>query len=136
MQRTIHVLLVDDEADFLAPVSFWLRSKGYVVTTAANGLEALEQIKQKIPDIAFLDIHMPGMDGLETLRRIRETTRELPVIIVTAVYQDEHNFSTANQLGISGFFPKNSSLSELTRVIEASLKAHSKLKSPPPAPER
>lgn len=131
MDRRIHVLLVDDEQDFLEPVAFWLNSKGYRVTTAANGQEALDQIAQQPPDIVFLDIHMPILDGMQTLERIRRTHKDLPVIIVTAVYQDQENFATANKLGISGFFPKQSSLSDLTRIIEISLKAHAKLKTLP-----
>jgi len=132
-QRKVHVLLVDDEQDFLEPVSFWLQSKGYRVTTANSGQAALDVIHRGTPDIVFLDIHMPGMDGLETLRHIRETHKDLPVIIVTAVYQDEKNFSTANKLGISGFFPKQSTLSELTSIIQTCLKAHAKLKPSPPS---
>jgi len=55
-------------------------------------------------------------------------------VIVTALYQDEKPFTIANKLGISGFFPKQSSLAELTRIIETTLRAHVKLKSPPPPP--
>jgi CheY-like chemotaxis protein len=128
MERKPHILLVDDEADFLAPVSFWLQSKGYRVRTTLNGEEAIQLIKQELPDMVFLDIHMPGMDGLATLTQIRQISKDLPVIIVTAVYQNEKTFAKANELGISGFFPKHSSLSELVRIIETSLRAHAKLK--------
>ena len=129
--RNIRVLLVDDEMDFLEPVSFWLQSKGYTVSTALDGKQALEAVTQSPPpDIVFLDINMPQMNGLETLRAIRAISRELPVIMVTAVYQDEKNFSQASELGIAGFFPKHTSLSELVRIIETSLRAHTKLKRP------
>ena len=131
MERTIRVLLVDDEADFIEPVAFWLKSKGYAITAASNGAEAIALIKRDAPDIVFLDLHMPIMDGLQTLRRIRGFNKDLPVIIITAVYQDRESFTQANALGISGFFPKQSSLSSLARIIETSLKAHAKLKSPP-----
>ena len=134
MDRTIRILLVDDETDFLTPVSFGLQARGYLVTTASNGQQALERITQEAPDVVFLDIHMPVMDGLETLRRIRALTKDLPVIMVTAVYQDEKNFATANALGISGFFPKQSSLADLVKIIETSLRAHAKLKFPPQTP--
>lgn len=130
MERKTHVLWVDDEVDFLGPVTFWLQSKGYTVTTAENGQEAMAKIQQQTPDIVFLDIHMPVMGGLETLRRIREIFLDLPVIIVTAVSEDKQNFTLANQLKVSGFFPKQSRLSELTSVIETSLRAHAKLKFP------
>lgn len=131
MERTITVLMVDDETDFLEPVAFWLKSKGYAVTTLTSGEEAVELVKRSPPDVVFLDINMPGIDGIETLRRIRAHTRELPVVMVTAAYQDEKNVSRASTLGISGFFPKNNSLSELVRVIETCLRVHTKLKTPP-----
>ena len=118
MERAINVLMVDDEADFLEPVAFWLKSKGYAVTTLTGGEEAVALVKRAPPDIIFLDINMPGLDGIETLRRIRAMNRDLPVVMVTAAYQDEKNISRASTLGISGFFPKNNSLSELVRVIE------------------
>ena len=127
------VLLVDDEADFLEPVAFWLRSKGYTVHSASSGPEAIRAVKQRLPDIIFLDIHMPGMDGIQTLQQIRTISKEVPVIIVTAAYQDEKNFATANELGISGFFPKQKSLTDLVLILEASLRAHTKLRAAPPA---
>lgn len=132
MERTVNVLMVDDETDFLEPVAFWLKSKGYAVTTLTNGEEAVELVKRAPPDVIFLDINMPGIDGIETLRRIRALNRDLPVVMVTAAYQDEKNISQASSLGIAGFFPKNNSLSELVRVIETCLRVHTKLKSPSP----
>ena len=132
MDGVTQVLLVDDEADFLEPVAFWLRSKGYTVNSASSGPEAIRSIKQRLPDIVFLDIHMPGMDGIQTLQQIRTISKEVPVIIVTAAYQDEKNFATANELGISGFFPKQKSLTDLVLILEASLRAHTKLRAAPP----
>ena len=133
MDGVTHVLLVDDEADFLEPVAFWLRSKGYTVDSASSGPEAIRAVKQRLPDIVFLDIHMPGMDGIQTLQHIRSISKEVPVIIVTAAYQDEKNFATANELGISGFFPKQKSLTDLVLILEASLRAHTKLRAAPPS---
>ena len=132
VERAINILMVDDETDFLEPVAFWLKSKGYAVTTLTSGEEAVESVKRAPPDVVFLDINMPGIDGIETLRRIRALNRDLPVVMVTAAYQDEKNISQASSLGIAGFFPKNSSLSELVRVIETCLRVCTKPKSPPP----
>jgi two-component system nitrogen regulation response regulator NtrX len=125
-QKAIRVLLVDDELDFIQPVSFWLRAKNYDVRTANTGQEALERLQQEVPDIVFLDINMPGMNGIETLRQIRTVHQHLPVIMVTASYQNETYFRDANSLGISGFFPKSSSLTELATIIDVSLRAHAK----------
>ncbi len=132
MAEPIRVLFVDDEADFLEPVAFWLQSKGYQVLTAHNGQEALDAIKRDKPDIAFFDINMPQMNGLEALRRLRAEKYELPVIMLTGRYQDGKAFAEANKWGISGFFPKQSNLQELVVLIETTLKNHAKLKAPPP----
>ena len=129
MTASVRVLLVDDAVDFLEPVSFWLQSKGYQVATANNGQEALDEIKRQVPNIVFLDINMPGMNGLEALKRIRAQYGNLPVIMVTAAYQNEQYFAEANKLGISGFFPKSNSLPDLTRMIEMTLRVHQRMKT-------
>lgn len=130
MEDKIQVLLVDDERDFLNTISFWLKSKGYLVMLANNGKQAIELIKSGHPDIVFLDNHMPIMGGLEALTRIREFNKEIPVIMITA-YGDEKTMAKVCQLGISGFFPKKAGLEELTNILEAALRTHKKLHSSP-----
>ncbi len=129
MPEPIRVLFVDDEADFLEPVVFWLQLKGYQVLTAHNGQEAIEAVKRDAPDIAFFDINMPQMNGLEALRRLREAKYEIPIIMLTGRYQDGKAFTEANKWGIAGFFPKQSSLPELVILIETTLKNHATLKA-------
>ena len=122
----VRVLIVDDEPDFVEPVVFWLKSKGYDVVTAPDGKQALQVFKNAKPDIVFLDIQMPEMDGIETLRGIREINKRIPVIMVTAAYRDPANFELATQLGATGFFPKQDSLEKLIRLIETTVRLHSK----------
>ena len=129
MEEKTKILLVDDEPDFLVPIAFWLNSKGYEVVVASSGEKAINMVKEKKPNIVFLDINMPGMDGLETLRRIRKFDRDLSVIMVTA-YADEEKFSQAKKLNTSGFFPKGGSLEELQKTVEVTLRVHKKLKHP------
>lgn len=130
MDEKTKILLVDDEPDFLVPIAFWLNSKGYEVVVASSGEKALDMLKkEKKPSIVFLDINMPGMDGLETLKRIRKMDKNLAVIMVTA-FADEEKFSQAKQLNTSGFFPKGGSLEELQRTIEVTLRVHKKTKQP------
>ncbi len=128
MKDKIRVMLVDDETDFSKPVAFWLESKGYSVTVAPEGETALELIEKSRPDIIFLDLRMPVMDGIETLRRIRKFDKQLPVIIVTAEYANENKFAEARKLGSSGFFPKKGSFEELEKIIETTLRTHRDIK--------
>lgn len=80
------ILVVDDEPDISTILTLTLRRAGYVVTMARDGVDALEQIATKPPDLVLLDSMMPRLDGLETLRRLRaETcTARMPVIMLTA----------------------------------------------------
>ena len=139
-----HVLLVDDEPDFQEALGFWFTSKGYRVSTASSGQEALDLIRATPPDIVFLDVNMPGLDGFETLRRLRTFDKALPVILVTAAVQEDNRFAGAKALGIAGLFPKGSSLNDLTQVLNVALRrlrpqtpstvpAPAAASSPPPA---
>jgi CheY-like chemotaxis protein len=77
------ILWVDDEITLLKPHIIFLESKGYTVKTAHSGLEALDELKQENFDIVFLDEQMPGIDGLETLQRIKVQNSQLPVVMIT-----------------------------------------------------
>jgi len=123
MEKPISVLLVDDESDFVEPVAFWLRSRKYDVCTARNGREAIQKIKSTAPDIVFMDINMPGMNGLDALKNIRMFDKTLPVIMVTAAYCNEKYLETANELGIAGFFAKNYTFDQLVQMIHSTLKS-------------
>ena len=80
------ILVVDDEADISTILTVILRRAGYEVSSAADGLEAIEAIHRQVPDLVLLDVMMPRADGLETLRRIREhgPSAHVPVIMLTA----------------------------------------------------
>jgi len=79
----LKLLLVDDEDDFRRATSAALGRRGFTVTEAANGVEALNAIRNDRPDIVLLDLKMPGMSGIETLQEIRKQDATLPVIILT-----------------------------------------------------
>ncbi len=79
-----HILIVDDEAPVLDVLSEYFATQGYTVDTAANGVDALSAVQRLRPDLVLLDVRMPGMDGLEVLRKLRELDKRLAVIMVTA----------------------------------------------------
>jgi CheY-like chemotaxis protein len=79
----IHILWVDDEIDLLKPHIFFLEKKEYQVSTATNGVDALDMIDETRFDVVFLDENMPGLSGLETLVQIKEKRPNLPVIMIT-----------------------------------------------------
>ena len=121
------VLVVDDEEDFLFTMEYWLKSKGYEVCTAANGFQAIDLTKSFDPNIIILDINMPGIDGVETLKRIREFNKDVPVIIITA-FVGEDRVAEASSYQISGLFYKDKDFKEGLLLLESVLRTHKKLK--------
>ena len=79
------ILVVDDEPAVLDYLKEFLEGKGYVVTTASSGPEALKVVESKRPHLVLLDILMPGMNGLEALPRILEIDPTIGVIMLTAI---------------------------------------------------
>ena len=128
MGNKMEVLLVDDEEDFWQLMQFWLESKGYSATVASNGQEALDAIAKKKPDIVFLDIRMPVMDGVEALKRIRETDKKLPVILISA-YVNDPRAKDVLTYGVSGVFYKGKNFEEVLPLLESALRTHKKMKN-------
>jgi len=124
MKKGFNVLLVDDEQDFLDPIAFWLEAKKYKVRTASNGEEAINLIKEELPNIVLLDINMPVMNGIETLKHIRENYGDLPVVMITAEIE---RLPAIQDMGISGFFPKEGTLEQLEQLLEPVIRTHAKM---------
>ena len=110
------MLVVDDEPDAVELLHEFLTGKGYEVITAANGKEALQKLKAERPHLILLDVRMPGMNGLEALRRIREIDREVGVIMVTAVNEEETG-REALRLGAFDYIVKPLDLAYLERSL-------------------
>jgi two-component system response regulator MprA len=78
------VLVVDDEPALRESLDRALRAEGYVVDTAHDGAAALERLSEREPDVVVLDVLMPGLDGLETARRVRASGSRVPILMLTA----------------------------------------------------
>ena len=112
------ILVVDDEADFLEVIKLRLEANGYDVITSLNGEDALNKIKDEKINAVLLDILMPGIDGLEVLKRIRKLDENLPVYIITA-FSTEERFKMANKFGASGFIVKTDDLGKQIKSIDS-----------------
>ncbi len=87
--ETVLVLVVDDRLEDRKTFKDILESKGYRVTTAKDGYEAIEIVKQGKFDIIFIDVKMPGIDGIKTFEEIHKIRSDIPVIMVTGYSVDE-----------------------------------------------
>ena len=126
-EKQVKVLFVDDEPDFAQTIAFRLKSKGYIVHYAKNGQEGIELIKKENPDIVFMDLKMPVMDGVEALKKIREFDKDLPVVMISAFVNDQR-FQEARDYGFSGVFYKGKDLEESILLLESAIRTHKKLK--------
>ena len=83
---TKRILVIDDEDAIRKSFELALEDSGYQVDTASSGMEGIEMLKSQNYDLVFLDLKMPGMNCVETLREIRKLNKDIPVYIVTAFY--------------------------------------------------
>jgi CheY-like chemotaxis protein len=110
-----NILIVEDDPDILSSLAESLREDGFDVETAANGYQALTRIESTMPDLIFLDLMMPMMDGwkfLDVAHR-RFPAMRTPVVLLSAV----HNLrAEAHRLGVLTFLPKPFDLQEVSRL--------------------
>jgi DNA-binding NtrC family response regulator len=111
------ILLVDDEKDFLDVMSERIEARGMDVTTADSAKKALEDVETGGFDAIILDLKMPGMDGLETLKAIKKKNPDLQVILLTGHATVEKGIE-AMKLGAMDFLEKPADLDKLTEIIK------------------
>ncbi len=114
------IYLVDDDENILTSVSMFLEGEGYEVQKFFDGVTALEVLKSDPPDLAVFDIKMPRMDGLELLRRLRQTSN-LPVIFLTSK-DDEFDEAIGLNMGADDYIKKPFSQRLLGERIKAVLR--------------
>ena len=114
------ILVVDDEPRMIQFIRMNLELEGYRVIQASNGLEALDKVRDELPDLAIMDVMMPDLDGFETLRILRETS-DVPVIMLT-VKAEEDDIVRGLRLGADDYVTKPFSPRELSSRVEALLR--------------
>lgn len=112
----IKLLVVDDEIDVCDFVKNFFEERAFRVYTAFNGQEALRIVKKEKPHLILLDIKMKGMDGIETLKKIREVNKDVKVIMVTAV-EDQEKMDNACKLGACEYITKPLVLEDLESKV-------------------
>ena len=113
-----NLLIVDDEEDVREFAANFFRRRKINVITADSGEKAYILVEEQKPDMVLLDIKMSGMDGIETLRRIKELDKDLKVIMVTGRRPDEGDvFDKCKQLGVLDYIHKPLELDELERIV-------------------
>jgi DNA-binding NtrC family response regulator len=110
------VLLVDDEEDFLATLSNRLELRGLKVSAVTSGEQAIREAKQQEYDAIVVDLSMPGIDGLETLKRIKADNPNAEIIMLTG-HGSVQSGVEAMKLGAGDFLQKPVELSELMNKI-------------------
>ena len=111
-----HILIVDDEPGMRRYLQTVLELDSYRVSTAANGEEAVEKVQREKPDVVLLDMVMPGFDGLETLKRIRESRPTTKVVMLSCV-RDTRKVAMAMRLGAHDYLSKPVQKEEMDDVL-------------------
>lgn len=131
MADKVRILVVDDEPDALDLFKDLFTKKGYDVTCASSGMEAVETATKGGIDVVLLDIRMPVMDGIETLVKLKQKLPGLPVVMLTAYGYDDNLINRALELGASGYISKNLPLTQIVHTFWTLLSAVLRKKQEP-----
>lgn len=115
--RRASILLVDDEPELLAVNQQLLSSMGHTVNTIPNGHDAVEYLKTHKADLVILDMVMPGMDGVATLKAIKSINPDQRVVILSA-FAEKEKIEEVKGLGVNAYLQKPATLKVLAEVIE------------------
>ena len=112
------ILLVDDEESIQLLYREEFEDEGYAVDSAYNGAEALAKFRQTPPDLVVLDINMPGMNGIEVLRQMKELRGDLPTILSSAYHEYKQDFGS---WASEAYVVKSANMDELKATIRTHL---------------
>ena len=118
----IKILLVDDEKEFVETLSERIRMREHDSDVALNGEQALMKMDDDLPDVVVLDLKMPGMDGMEVLRRIRKAYPKVQVIMLTG-HGSEKDEEEARKLGAFEYLQKPVEIDTLMKKVKKAYKS-------------
>lgn len=119
--KKLRLLLVDDEKEFVGTLADRLKMRDLEATVAHDGEEALSAVEKEEPDVIVLDVKMPGMDGIEVLRRVKDAYPNVEVIILTG-HGSEKDEEAARRLGAFDYVKKPADLDTLVPRIKNAFK--------------
>jgi DNA-binding response OmpR family regulator len=118
--KTYKILVVDDEVDIVDFIDDYLTGEGYEVIKAYDGVEALDKIRQNLPDLVVLDVMLPGLDGFEVCKQMRSEST-VPILMVTAKDTDVDKI-VGLEIGADDYMPKPFNPRELVARVKAILR--------------
>ncbi|MGD2030000.1 MAG: response regulator [Desulfobacterales bacterium] len=120
--KNLKILLVDDEEEFVTTLAERLELRGLQARAALNGEDALQMIEADTPEIVILDVLMPGLGGLEVLRRIKAQHPKIPVILLTGRGSEKEGIK-GMELGAFDYLMKPLNIDELIKKMQEATKS-------------
>jgi DNA-binding response OmpR family regulator len=112
-----NLLVVDDESEICEFLKLFFEERGFNVGIAVSGAEAIESVQKMPPHVVLLDVNMPGMDGINTLKRIKEGFPQVKVIMITAL-ETQDKIEQAMRAGADNYITKPLSLDYLEKDVQ------------------
>lgn len=113
------ILIIDDDVDVKESTLVMLMDEGYSVELACDGIEGVKMYKKIKPEITFLDIKMPGIDGYETFRRIKEIDHKARIVFITGFSTDNIKQQEAEHRNLLGTIHKPVELKKMLKIINS-----------------
>jgi DNA-binding NtrC family response regulator len=113
----MNILIVDDEPQVAEVLALSLARQGHKTSIANSGEAALEMVRESAPDAMFLDVSMPGMNGLDVLQEVKRTRPSLAVVVITG-HATDHEIDEVRRLGAVDVIPKPAALTHYHDAIE------------------
>lgn len=119
--KEFKVLMVDDEEDFVQTLAERMKMRDLTPDLALSGEQALQRVQDDVPDVMVLDLKMPGIDGMEVLRRVRQAYPQVQVVILTG-HGSEKDEAEARRLGAFAYLQKPVDMEKLIRTLREAYK--------------